>query len=155
MFLSCSTRTHAKTIKNALPLEREGCAKFWQSFNFPDLSCYLRSATARKKRVSPSVTFWEDLRDTLAKWDKGLPEDVVHRCSHYEYPGSQRLFKILSLGDLKGKFLYFSRSKYSLWTSRGYATRFLDHVTLEGVAFRANSSYLHRLEASRPLKGQS
>ena len=37
------------------------------------------------------------------------------------YPGSQRLYNEWSLGDPKRKFLYFSRSTYSLWTSRVYS----------------------------------
>ena len=36
------------------------------------------------------------------------------------YPGSQRLSKEWSLGDPKRNMLHFSRSKYSLWTSRIY-----------------------------------
>ena len=38
----------------------------------------------------------------------------------YVHPASQRLYKELSLWDLKGNFLYFTQGKYILWTSWVY-----------------------------------
>ena len=57
-----------------------------------------------------------DVRPFLAEIIVYTMATIIHG---YTYTlGVKDYKKEWSLGDLKGNFLYFSRSKYSLWTSR-------------------------------------